>query len=101
MPACAAPRLAPPDMTNATVIVSGRNPLPASELAQPVQRLALELAASFLADTERCSDLGVRLHAVAVDAVTTHEHLAVASRQQPQHRPHLPARLLRVEVRVG
>jgi len=40
---------------------------PPAELTQPVERLAFELAASLLAHTERCADLGVRL-SVAGDA---------------------------------
>lgn len=49
---------------------SGRAPPPDVERAQPVQRLALELAVALRTDPQRRRDLGVRLPLVAVDAVS-------------------------------
>src|SRR4051812_50128492 len=55
-----------------------------------MQRLSLELAASLLAHPERRADLGVRLR-LASDPEPAHEDLAVARRDELEHRPHLAA----------
>src|ERR1700742_4189678 len=58
------------------------------ELAQPMQRLALELAAPFDAHPQAGGDLGVGVRAIPDEAVAAQQHIAVAWWQQAEHRPH-------------
>src|SRR6185436_12483425 len=73
----------------------------ATELAQPVQRLALELPAALLTDLQPCCDFRVCLGWLAEQAVASYQDLAVPRREEPEQGPHLPARLLLVEVKPG
>src|SRR6187549_1627792 len=65
-----------------------------AELAQAVQRLALDLAAALLADAEGRADLLVGLNAVGDEAVAPDYDLAVALRQQGERGEQLAARLV-------
>src|SRR4051812_22974244 len=62
---------------------------------QPVQRVTLDLATALRAHPEVPADLFVAVGAPVVQAVATDEHLAVALREQPQHRGDLLLALLR------
>src|SRR3954469_6529268 len=77
-------------------VISGRERgarAPSVKLAQPVERLALELAAAFRADTEPGRDLVMALDRRVVQAVAPHEHLAVLRGKCLEHSRDLSLRL--------
>ena len=73
----------------------------AAELAQPVQRLALDLPAALLTDLQPGCDFRMCLGWLAEQAVAPYQDLAVPLWEEPEQGPHLPARLLLVEVNPG
>src|SRR4051794_26374706 len=68
---------------------------------EPVQCLALELAAALLADAEPRADLGVRLGFLAAQSVAAQENFAMAVRQRADDRPQLSVGLALVGVPPG
>src|SRR4051812_32890911 len=64
------------------------------DAAQPAERLTLELPAALLTDAEPLGDLGMALLARGAQAEAAHDDLAMARRQQAQHRIHLVAVLV-------
>ena len=63
--------------------------------AQPVQRLALDLATAFLADSQAAADFFVGLDLVLIQAVPADHDVAMSDREKSQHRGHLALVLMR------
>jgi hypothetical protein len=69
------------------VEASGVEALAVAQRPEPVQRLALELAAALLADPDPRADVCVRLGFLAAQSVAAQEDLAVAVGQRAEDRP--------------
>src|SRR3954468_10261139 len=61
----------------------------AAQLAEPAERLALDLSAPLFAHAEPASDLFVALSIRSVQAKAADQHLTVLGRQRRQHLPDL------------
>src|SRR4051794_36306506 len=80
----------------------GRALAAAAHLAEPVERLALELPAPLLTHAETLSDLAVGLRLGPVEPVAGDDHAAVPWRERREHPPDLTQAfaLIRVLPRV-
>src|SRR4051812_19879498 len=69
--------------------------------AQAVQRVALDLAGSFLSQPQPLADLVVTLDSLVMQAVAAHEHFSMTLGKQAEHRHHIATVLAGDRVLCG